>query len=128
MTIKKEFFLTSSPVEIYSITLGNLQTLQQYVKQTESASILEEVIEFYKEKASKYKFMEYQQLREYVLSALEPLQTKVVNFVESGQQNDKGKLVFVQRNSHNTQPIGTGLLTWTKSKAKPVYFPLGDWQ
>ena len=72
--------------------------------------------------------MEYHQLREHVLSALEPLQTKVVNFVESGQQNDKGKLVFVQRNSHNTQPIGTGLVSLTKSKVKAAYFPLGDWQ
>ena len=57
MTIKKEFFLSSSPVEIYSITLGNLQTLQHYVKETQSATILEEVIEFYKEKASKFRFM-----------------------------------------------------------------------
>jgi hypothetical protein len=34
MTLKKEFFLSSSPLEIYAITLGNLNTLAQYVAQT----------------------------------------------------------------------------------------------
>jgi hypothetical protein len=48
MTVKKEFYLTSSPLEIYSITLGNLQTLCQYVKQSQSANLLEEIIEVYK--------------------------------------------------------------------------------
>ncbi len=63
MTVKKEFFLTSSPLEIYSITLGNLQTLYQYVKEVASGGLLKEIIEHYEDTASKYRFMEYYQLR-----------------------------------------------------------------
>jgi hypothetical protein len=80
MTVKKEFFLTSSPLEIYSMTLGNLETLSRYVSQTSSSKMVEPIITIYKEAVSSYGFMEYHQIREFVLSALEPMQTKVVNF------------------------------------------------
>lgn len=45
--------------------------------------------------------MEYHQLREYVLSVMESYQTKVVNFSEVGLQTEKGKLIYIRRNSHN---------------------------
>ncbi len=78
--------------------------------------------------ASNYRYMEYYQLRQYVLSVLEPLQTKVVNFVESGLQNEKGRLIFSRRNHHNQQPIGTGALFCTTSKDKTTFYSLKLWK
>ena len=41
MTVKKELFLTSSPLELYSLTQGNLRLLQEYAKGTPSQSLLQ---------------------------------------------------------------------------------------
>ena len=37
---------------------------------------------------------------------MESYQTKVINFHESGQQNDQGKLSYARRNRHNKTPLG----------------------
>jgi hypothetical protein len=74
-------------------------------------------LELFTASASKLSFMEYHQLREYVLSAMEPYQTKVVNFVEAGQQSDRGKLILLKRNAHN--PVLT-------SNLPPL--PLSNWR
>jgi hypothetical protein len=59
------------------------------------------MLELFTKRAAGMSFMEYHQLREYVLSATEAFQTKVVNFAEAGLQNERGKLIFKQRNAHN---------------------------
>ena len=40
MTLKKEVFLTSSPLELYSLTLGNLRMLQLHTKGTPAEALL----------------------------------------------------------------------------------------
>jgi len=59
MTVKKEFYLTSSPLELYSLTLGNLQTLASHTVGTDSAILLERSMEQFVSVAGKYSFMQY---------------------------------------------------------------------
>ncbi len=80
MTLKKEFFLSSSPLELYSVTKGNLHTLSLNVEGTAAEKTVQTVLELFSKTAAGMSFMEYHQLREYVLSAMEVFQTKVVNF------------------------------------------------
>jgi hypothetical protein len=47
MTLKKEVFLTSSPLELFSLTLGNMRILQQYAKSTPSEDLLEDDIKIF---------------------------------------------------------------------------------
>lgn len=47
MTLKKEIFLTSSPLELFSLTLGNMRILQQYAKSTPSEDLLEDDIKIF---------------------------------------------------------------------------------
>jgi hypothetical protein len=84
------------------------------------------VIDLFTTAASVYRFIDYHQLREYILSAMEAYQTKVVNFSEVGLQTDKGKLVFIRRNSHNEQPLTKGLADYANQKT--VFLSLKDWK
>ena len=40
---------------------------------------------------------------------LEPYQTRIVTFIESGQQTEKGSIIYFPRNSHNRKSIGSGV-------------------
>jgi hypothetical protein len=126
MTLKKEFFLCSSPLELYAVTKGNLNTLSLNVEGTAAEKTVYTVLELFTKSAAGMSFMEYHQLREYVLSAMEPFQTKVVNFAEAGLQNDRGKLIFKQRNSHNEQPLGPGVTSFPSQQTS--YLSMGNWQ
>jgi len=44
MTVKKEIFMLSSPLELYSLTLDNLIILLQYVRKTQAENLLKENI------------------------------------------------------------------------------------
>ncbi len=87
MTLKKETFLTSSPLELYSLTIGNLKILQLYTQGTQSQSLLDSTISIFSEGAQNYTFSQYTELKEYLLTLLESYQTKVINFTESCHQN-----------------------------------------
>lgn len=52
-----------------------------------ASALLETITNYFVLLASKYSFIQYLELKEHVLTMLETYQTKVVNFVESGQQN-----------------------------------------
>ena len=106
MMVKKELFLASSPLEIYTLTLGNMRTLQQYAKGTPSDDLLEVNINHFSQVATNYTFVEYLDLKDYLLTLLENYQTKVINFHEGGHQNQQGKLTFVRRNRHNQLDLG----------------------
>lgn len=100
LSVKKEIFLTSSPVELYSLTLGHLANLVKYMEGN-NVPYLEHAIGEFQKTAKKYSFIQYLEIKEYMLSELERYQTKIVNFIESGVQTNNGRLIFRTRNSHN---------------------------
>lgn len=59
MTVKKELFLTSSPCELYALTLGNLRLLQQYARGTPAEALIQSNISKFTETAGGYTFREY---------------------------------------------------------------------
>lgn len=126
MTLKKEFFLSSSPLELYAITKGNLKTLQDYVANTNAESTMKSAAEQFIALGDKMSFMEYHQMREYVLSAMEVYQTKVVNFAEVGLQTERGKLIFVRRNTHNHYPLLNTFPSFLPSNTD--HLPLSEWK
>lgn len=77
--------------------------------------------------------MQLLELRDDLLSILETYQTKVVNFVEKDEQTDKGKLIFIRRNTHNEMPLGQGInhpnikLKISKEFSKQ-FLALKDWK
>ena len=78
---------------------------------------MQNALELFVATGSALSFMQYHQLREYVLSVMEPYQTKVVNFAEAGQQTDRGRLILHKRNAHN--PALSNNL---------ALMPLADWR
>lgn len=44
MTVKKEIFLTSSPLELYSLTVGNLKMLQHHCKGTNAETLVQSTL------------------------------------------------------------------------------------
>ena len=44
MSVKKETFCLSSPLELYSLTIGNLEVLKKYVKGGEGEKIVQTAI------------------------------------------------------------------------------------
>jgi hypothetical protein len=58
-------------------------------------------IEELQKHASKYSFIQYTEIREYMFSQLQKYQTKIVNFIEAGYQNTNGNMIYRVRNSHN---------------------------
>jgi hypothetical protein len=133
MTVKKELFLTSSPLELFPLTLGNLQTLQHYARGTDSEQLLEANIGLFRAAATSYSFLQYQELKEYLLTLLENYQTKVINFHESGHQNQQGKLTFVRRNHHNELPLGNArdhppLKLAAPPSSKTALLPIKGWK
>ena len=59
MTVKKEIFLLSSPLEIFSLTSGNLQILLDYTKNTEAEDSMGQILKNFRETGSTYRFMQY---------------------------------------------------------------------
>lgn len=59
MTVKKEAFLLSSPLELYALTLGNLLTLSTYVDGTSAHALVINAADLFKSAASQYSFMQY---------------------------------------------------------------------
>lgn len=57
MTLKKEFFLLSSPLELYSVTKGNLTTLSINVQKTTAEKTVENVVELFDKRAAGMSFM-----------------------------------------------------------------------
>lgn len=83
-----------------------MRLLQQYAKGTPAQDLLEDDIKIFSETAKNYTFTQYLEIKEYLLTLLESYQTKVINFFETGHQDDKGKLSFQRRNTHNDLPLG----------------------
>lgn len=52
MTVKKETFMLSSPLELFALTLGNLLTLSTYVDGTPAYSLVMNAIDLFKSSAS----------------------------------------------------------------------------
>lgn len=106
MTVKKEVFLTSSPLELFALTVGNLRMLHHHSRGAASEGLVKNAIEAFSSAAASYSYIQYLEIRDYLLTSLESYQTKVINFHEAGQQNDQGKLTFIRRNAHNRMPVG----------------------
>ena len=74
----------------------------------EVKTLLQTVVEIFKEGTKHHSFLQYFWIKEELLSTMEAYQTKIISFIESGQQTDKGAMIFQTRNSHNNKPLGTG--------------------
>ena len=53
MSVKKETFLLSSPLELYSLTIGNLEVLKKYVKGGEGQTSVDTAIKHLREVTDK---------------------------------------------------------------------------
>ena len=131
MSVKKETFLLSSPLELYSLTIGNLEVLKKYVKGGEGQTSVDTAIKHLRDVADKLSFMQFLNLRNTLLSALEATQTKIINFAESGQQTNSAKLVYGRRNKHNLAKVGHGEnhpdRSINETTAK-LFLDLGEWK
>ena len=70
--------------------------------------MLRSVLSIFKQGTTNFTFLQYFWIREHILSILQGCQTKIISFVENGEQNQQSRLMFFSRNSHNSKSLGTG--------------------
>lgn len=109
MTFKRQIFLLSSPLELYTLTLTHLQDVVELQKNNKQATAcVKECIDIFKREGEKLTFLHYLDLKEELLSMFESYRSKIVLFCETGSQDENGCMIFIPRNTHNRKNIGMG--------------------
>lgn len=88
MTFKRQVFLLSSPLELYTLTVTHLQdVVDLQINNKQASGCVRECLEIFKREAEKLTFLHYLDLKEELLSMFESYRSKIVLFCETGSQD-----------------------------------------
>ena len=73
-------FSLSSPVELYSLTLRNLSRVSEICRGGEGAKVVHEAVDTMRKVSKNLTFIQYNGIRNSILSALEEKKTKIIPF------------------------------------------------
>ena len=63
LSVKKEVFLVSSPLELYTITLSHLLSIAKYLEGADCSTTIGYAIDQFQKFASRYSFMQYLEIK-----------------------------------------------------------------
>ena len=84
-----------------------MESLKTYTDNEEVIQLLHNVMKIFKEGSSGWSFLQYFWVKEELMSMMENYQTRIISFIDSGQQNEKGQIIYVPRNAHNIKSLGS---------------------